>query len=190
MRGCLYKLTFSDGKSYIGITSRTLHHRLSGHLGAAHAGKPQPICEAIRKLGKPKAKILLGCQNWEQLCEAERAAIEEYGTLVPNGYNVSSGGGGFPIRYDGIIRMIAERSTEIQDAIKRRKAILMPQHKAAAFIGVSSETMRRWNFRHRGPPHIRIGKRRYYSREMLLQWVQSVSLSSSPAVAGTSQAPV
>ena len=93
----MYKLDFPNGKSYIGITSFTLRDRLKKHATQAEkAGSTYVVHRAFRKygVGNVKAKTLLIADDWDYLCEAEKAAIRVYGTRSPGGYNLTDGGDG------------------------------------------------------------------------------------------------
>lgn len=92
----LYKLTFPNNKSYIGITSRTAIERFKEHCDKSSNCKM--VRNAINKYGKENVIItVLGVfNNWELLCLAEREAIEKYQTFseTGKGYNLTLGGDG------------------------------------------------------------------------------------------------
>lgn len=93
MFGIIYKITNKiNGKSYIGQTTLILEERMTKHF-SKNSGCP--IMEkAIKKYGKDNFDIeILGTFLEELLDLAEIAAIKEYGTLSPNGYNLTEGGG-------------------------------------------------------------------------------------------------
>jgi len=95
MKGILYKITFPNNKSYIGITSRSLKRRVIHHCSFAKTGKCSfPLQRAILKYGKNsfKAEILVICDDWKYLCDLEIRAIQKFKTLIPHGYNVALGG--------------------------------------------------------------------------------------------------
>ena len=96
MTGCLYMLTFPSGKSYIGITLKTLDRRLSLHRSHARKGRAGAIYSAIRKYGDHSftARKLVITDDREYLCELERRAIKAFGTRPPYGYNLTDGGDG------------------------------------------------------------------------------------------------
>lgn len=86
----LYLLGFPSGKSYIGMTSIGMKARLRCHR-AAKAGILQ---HALKKYGDPCITLLVqGERSYIQ--DLERAAIVAYGTMAPNGYNLTAGGDGF-----------------------------------------------------------------------------------------------
>lgn len=90
--GELYKLTFPNGKAYIGITTKTARHRFGAHASNAKAGvRRSALYAAWRKYGPPIMEVL-GKFDGDDLYEAERLAILEHGTHHPNGYNLTSGG--------------------------------------------------------------------------------------------------
>ena len=45
--------------------------------------------------------------------------------------------------------------------------------RAAQFLGVSRQVLRRWNKAGLGPPRRRIGRRYYYARVLLVAWLKS-----------------
>ena len=55
--GFLYKATSPSGKSYIGITSKSVPERWKQHAYAASRGRRGLLCSAIRKYG-PEAFTL------------------------------------------------------------------------------------------------------------------------------------
>jgi DNA-binding transcriptional MerR regulator len=57
-------------------------------------------------------------------------------------------------------------------------ANLLNQQKAAKLMGVRPETLRRWARKNDGPPRIKIGKRYYYTRAIIVQWLAARSLAS------------
>lgn len=92
--GELYKLDFANGKSYIGITTKTAAERFNGHRrkSCGNSAKSNvPVYDAWRKHGEPQLTVLAILENGE-LASAEQRAIAAYGTLLPNGYNMTVGG--------------------------------------------------------------------------------------------------
>lgn len=85
--GELYRLDFPNGKSYIGMTTRRTSLRISGHRQAAAKDKNTPLYNAWKKHGEPVCVVLAVVENFD-LPEAERKAINIFGTLSPGGYNV------------------------------------------------------------------------------------------------------
>ena len=96
-KGCLYALTFPNGKQYIGITSGTLRRRVNLHRSHANTGRPGAVYNAIRKYGTRGfgAKVLVVVSDWDYLCELEQKAIAAFGTMAPGGFNLTAGGEGF-----------------------------------------------------------------------------------------------
>lgn len=90
--GCIYRLTFASGKSYIGLTTFTIERRLEMHRNRLKQGKRNELLyNAWRKHGEPIAFVIAELPN-DQLAQAEIEAIARFITLHPNGYNVTSGG--------------------------------------------------------------------------------------------------
>lgn len=59
---------------------------------------------------------------------------------------------------------------------------LMSACRAARFLGINRETLRRWINQGHGPPRTRKGKRFYYVREVLKEWLRANAPSVAPAV--------
>lgn len=80
-----------NGKKYVGITMRGAEKRW-GANGSRYKG--QAIGYAIEKYGWNafEHEVLLTGLTKEQAEEEERRLIKELGTMVPNGYNLTSGG--------------------------------------------------------------------------------------------------
>jgi predicted site-specific integrase-resolvase len=68
---------------------------------------------------------------------------------------------------------------------------LMGIGRAAQFLGIDEGTLRRWQRQGDGPPRTRKGKRWYYSRECLKEWLKENAPSAvetkRPHVAATVQ---
>ena len=94
--GIVYKLTFSNGKSYIGITTESLSRRVQRHLNYARSNKPYALSAAIRKYGENSftSEVIGSADTREELCRMEMLAIETHGTMCPSGYNMTGGGDG------------------------------------------------------------------------------------------------
>lgn len=89
----MYRLTFPNGKSYIGITCRGREKRVRHHVITARTGSKSAVHCAIRKYGERsflQETLLVGGTKYLQ--NMEIAAIKAFGTLVPDGYNVGTGG--------------------------------------------------------------------------------------------------
>lgn len=95
--GVLYKLTAPNGKAYIGISSKGLDARWTKHvehaMGKRSAGA---LYAALRKYGVDNfhREVLAEEADWATLCEMEKRAIQEHGSLSPGGYNMTLGGEG------------------------------------------------------------------------------------------------
>jgi group I intron endonuclease len=95
--GCLYQLTSPSGKSYIGITTKTVEKRFAKHVEHAIGKRENGVVySALRKYGPSSfsKKILVVADNWDYLCDLERKAIVAFGTRHPSGYNMTEGGEG------------------------------------------------------------------------------------------------
>ena len=94
--GIVYKLTFHNGKSYIGITTESLPRRVQRHVNYARANKPYALSAAIRKYGEDSftSEVIGMADTREELCSMEMLAIDEHRTMCPYGYNMTGGGDG------------------------------------------------------------------------------------------------
>lgn len=94
-RAILYRLVFPNGKSYIGITSRTIEERFYEHCKTAKNNGSYAIHKAIRKYGKENILIeTLVIGEWVYLTYLEKLAISSFKTKGRNGYNLTNGGEG------------------------------------------------------------------------------------------------
>lgn len=94
-KGIIYKVTHKDsGKTYIGVTTKSIEKRKIDHTERANRGEGQPFAKAIATHG-PEAF------NWVQidtatttneLAQKEKEYVIKYDSK-DNGYNLDSGGG-------------------------------------------------------------------------------------------------
>lgn len=91
----IYKLTFANGKSYIGQTMRDLRTRVREHRKASNG---LPVARAFRRYGEPEAEILYTAQSVDEMNELEISAIVGHRTMKPDGYNICEGGRPAPMR--------------------------------------------------------------------------------------------
>jgi GIY-YIG catalytic domain len=96
--GIVYLITHrASGKRYVGLTIQPLAQRWKNHLEQAWAGHVKGVDslhEAIRTYGSEAFEIQQIDQGTtkKDLEQKERQWIKTYGTLIPDGYNISSGG--------------------------------------------------------------------------------------------------
>lgn len=96
--GIVYVVTHgSSNKQYVGITVQSLDRRWKYHLDQARAGhieNERSLHAAIREFGADKFIIeQIDTGSSKGSLEAkERKWIKELGTLVPHGFNISTGG--------------------------------------------------------------------------------------------------
>lgn len=101
--GCLYRVSFPNGKAYLGITTQTASARFRDHCASASRLKREKsrggslLHHALNKYPKQaRLEVLVVADDWDFLCELERKAIQAFGTLKPRGYNLTEGGEGTP----------------------------------------------------------------------------------------------
>lgn len=105
--GILYKFTFSNGKSYIGVTTQSFKKRIANHKWRAGVDKPVfTVHKAWKKYGEPKIQILAYVEN-KDLYETEIRAIEIFNTYGTNGYNSTVGGELSPMLDPEIVRKVS-----------------------------------------------------------------------------------
>ena len=95
--GCVYVATnISNGKQYVGCTTKSLKDRMNGHISHAAQGRGTLFCNAIRKYGPELFQ-------WDILCEHDDEStlinLEIYfmvylDSLSPKGYNLMIGSPG------------------------------------------------------------------------------------------------
>jgi hypothetical protein len=101
-------ITCPTGKSYIGVTSN-LAQRLREHKSKSLHGSELPIHAAIREYGMCEMRVTtLVVGDKPYLFNFEKTAIKEFSTLVPDGYNVMSGGIISPMKNPAIARKTAK----------------------------------------------------------------------------------
>jgi group I intron endonuclease len=88
----------TNGKCYVGQTTRGIPVRWMEHISEAKCGGKQPLHFAIRKYGAENfdvEKIYCSATNQEALNAAEQAAIKLWGAADSSkGYNATEGGEG------------------------------------------------------------------------------------------------
>jgi group I intron endonuclease len=145
----LYKLTFPNGKVYIGITTESLSRRVQRHIAYARANKPYAVSAAIRKYGEKSfiAEHIASSKNWIDLTFIERLAIEQYNSICPFGYNMTGGGEG---SYK--VSPSDEKRRKISESLTGRK--LSEDHRRAVGLAqkgkvISAETKLKMSEAHR-----------------------------------------
>ena len=93
----VYRITNTENnKSYVGITTRNIERRWYEHKYVPNSCG-QLLSKAINKYGESAfviEHIASAIGNVENLKELEKQLIEQCGTMVPNGYNLTAGGDG------------------------------------------------------------------------------------------------
>ena len=119
-----------NGKCYVGQTLDTVEERWNEHVSAARRNTGCPILgAAIRKYGASafthELLDVVTTQNGANI--AETRWIEQRGSLKPNGYNLTSGGGGLGRLHEDSKRLIGAAS-------KKRLQEMTPEQRAAYFL--------------------------------------------------------
>ena len=117
--GELYRLDFSSGKSYIGVTRKTSERRYEEHAKSAFKGGRYAIHRAWRKFGSPRLAKLALVEN-HMLMDSEAKAVRVFGTLIPSGYNMLPGGFFSPLHARLGKKHSDEAKAKMSDAAKRR----------------------------------------------------------------------
>ena len=108
-----------SGKSYIGMTKKTIEERWEEHLANARAGSHVPVCKAIRATQPEDWEHKILVSDIESQVEAgflETKFIAELKSKVTdNGYNCTDGGDGF---HGGIVT--EETRQKLSDALTGR----------------------------------------------------------------------
>ena len=118
--GYIYKISFPNGKCYIGLTTRTIKERWVEHNNHAKAGNTRRLYNALRKYNMVdtfQMIVIDTAETEEELCEKEIAHIEinNSNSEGRNGYNMNDGG-------DGVFgyRHTEEGRQKISEAQKKR----------------------------------------------------------------------
>lgn len=89
----LYVLSFSNGKQYVGQTTRKIITRITQHRqNAMRNNSMLAVHCAWRAHGEPTLKVIGEYDSQDALNIAEKTAIIALNTLSSNGYNISVGG--------------------------------------------------------------------------------------------------
>ena len=103
--GYIYKISFPNGKCYIGLTNRTIEKRRKEHYYHAKAGDTRCLYNAIRKYDMIDIFQLIEidtAETLQELYEKEIAHIEIHNSHYNrgNGYNMTDGGEGISGYFD------------------------------------------------------------------------------------------
>lgn len=106
----VYLLTFPNGKKYVGRTRQKLCRRLRDH-----ACRVSLVGNAIRKCGADNVKcdILAEGLTLKMSGVFEKNSIENFNTLYPCGYNLTSGG-------DGVVSLSNVSRNKISESRSKR----------------------------------------------------------------------
>ena len=100
INGTIYKISFLNGKNYIGITICDIKKRQREHKSAVNSGKTLCIYNALRKhidkLETDFCEKIDTASSLEELYEKEKMYIQKYNShyIHGNGYNMTYGGEG------------------------------------------------------------------------------------------------
>lgn len=144
--GCIYKLTFRSGKSYIGQTVRSLTTRITAHRNAASTGSTLAVHCAWREHGSPSVQVLVDSDDATDLHRMEMQLIADHGTRSPGGYNISEGGDTSPSKSPDVAAKIALKATgrkwseekKLQMAQSMRERWKDPEYRARVSASLSS----------------------------------------------------
>ena len=95
--GYIYVIThIESGRKYVGQTMLSVHDRFEEHVWSAEAGSDRPLPAAIREYGEDAFAIeeVEKTSSLDDANRKERRLIRSLGTLFPNGFNLTRGGGG------------------------------------------------------------------------------------------------
>lgn len=121
----------TNGKAYVGITSRSVPERWVEHLAESRRSHGWALHRAIKKYGAASFEVRAVAMSlaWSDICLVERRLIVQHGTKVPHGYNVTNGG-------DGVVGL----SQVARDAITRKNRGRKHTDAARRLIGIASST--------------------------------------------------
>lgn len=96
----IYKVTCKPNKKlYFGIATYGAESRYRSHWVVANSKRKRIhlFHRALRKYGKDNftLEVVYTAVNWQEACAVEKGLIAQYGTMKPNGYNMTAGGEGW-----------------------------------------------------------------------------------------------
>lgn len=169
----VYLLTFTNGKSYVGITSN-LRRRIRDHRKNAENGKTYALSNAWRKHGEPLVKQLFEVDSYETAFWLEQLMVVGHGTKAPNGYNMTDGGDGIRgITPEKLLEMGRQRSRRYWEDDEYRAKMQDAQRRGAAKGAV---TRKAW---YQTPE----GRASIEARTQNLEWRDAVAASNRTRVA-------
>lgn len=142
--GTLYRLEFSNHKSYIGVTHKPASRRYSKHARSAKQGSPLLVHSAWRKHGAPELQVL-AVMDSRILLECGKRAVFCFGTITPGGYNMTPGGELMPRMVPEIAARMRGRKISNETRSKMSRAL-----KGRVF---SEETRRKISEKKKGVPY-------------------------------------
>jgi len=84
-------------KIYVGMTNeKDINTRLIKHIKRSKYNENRPLYSAFKKYGIENFEIseIEKCKTFEEMWEREKYWIKKLKSLLPNGYNISTGGEG------------------------------------------------------------------------------------------------
>lgn len=142
--GIIYLIRSPKMKGYVGQTTKTFDERMSGHKSAAGNLEKKDGCRAlnnaIRKYGwdNMTKEVILLC-NDSMLDHYETLFINKFGTLAPNGYNLTSGGDSKKEYSQDTIDKMKESALNRDSSIYRKKTLTESWPK---YLGLSDGNIR------------------------------------------------
>lgn len=148
--GCIYSLSFPNGKQYIGMTSQSVARRIAVHRMCLKRSSAA-LYRAWRKHGDPEVKTLAIVEK-HMLRDTERKAIAVFSTMVPNGYNLVAGGEGGGVSAESRRKMSLVHKGKPKTAEHRRQIGIGQFGRPGTWTGKkqSSEHIARRAEAHRG----------------------------------------
>lgn len=168
----IYKLTFPNGKIYIGMTTVSLRNRLYCHRFKAKAEAPKLLVHRAWKLhGEPLAEVLAIVEDAD-LSATEVRAIRAFGSFGDGGYNMTPGGEDSPMKTPAIVEKVRAlaltperiaRNIEVHLGSKRsletREEMSKMRKGMRAGIPKSPETRRKISEANKGKYHLPPGRK-------------------------------
>lgn len=137
-RVLVYKVTcLISGRAYVGITSGQMEKRWSTHLKHAASKRfNSPLHASIRKHGREQfiVEIICKADSNEKARLIEREMIAQHNTMVPNGYNLTTGG-------EGSVGKRASELTKKRMADVGRAAWQNPEQRAKMMAAMENRIM-------------------------------------------------
>jgi group I intron endonuclease len=129
----VYCHTSPSGKQYVGYSVRGAAERFRRHVRDARRGSAYPFHRAIRKYGEGafECQVLVRCDSVYEARREEKIWIRRLGTLVPGGYNATTGGEGANFCASSLLKIAAAQRGKRKSFLARLRMSQYQRNRSA-----------------------------------------------------------